>query len=86
MPPSLLSVIAMAVLALAPAAHAAARKFQAGFQEFRIDDGGAKPLSVGVWYPTLAPAREHQLGEFTQKVALDGPVAGRAGFARFRPG
>jgi predicted dienelactone hydrolase len=49
-----------------------------GFQELKIADGGSKPLTVGVWYPTEAAAAPIGLLAFTQTVARGGPVAGRA--------
>jgi predicted dienelactone hydrolase len=47
-----------------------------GFTELKIANGEAKPLVVGVWYPTNAPAQDHPLGAYVQTVAPDGPVVG----------
>jgi predicted dienelactone hydrolase len=47
-----------------------------GFAELRVANGGQKPLVVGIWYPTSAPAQVHPLGPYAQTVAPDGPVAG----------
>jgi predicted dienelactone hydrolase len=66
--------IAIAWLALIPAA---ARAANVGFQEVEVANGTGKPLIVGIWYPTDAPAAPHALHTFTQTVAPDGPVAGR---------
>jgi predicted dienelactone hydrolase len=48
-----------------------------GFQELMIPDGADRPLTIGVWYPTEAPATEHALGPHSQLVAEGGPVAGK---------
>lgn len=47
-----------------------------GFQEVRVTDGAAKPLVVGIWYPTDAPAAPSALATFTQTVARDAPPSG----------
>ena len=47
-----------------------------GFAELRVANGEQKPLVVGVWYPTSAPAQVHPLGPYVQIVAPDAPVAG----------
>ncbi|SAL40691.1 dienelactone hydrolase-like protein [Caballeronia peredens] len=47
-----------------------------GFEEIRIANGAEAPLTVGIWYPTDAAASEHALGNHTQTVAQDAPVAG----------
>lgn len=66
--------IAIAWLALIPAA---ARAQNVGFEEVKVPNGTGKPLIVGIWYPTDAPAAPHRLSTFTQTVAPEGPVAGR---------
>ncbi|MGF6240294.1 putative dienelactone hydrolase [Paraburkholderia sp. GAS38] len=48
-----------------------------GFEEVRITNGDEPPLTVGIWYPTDAPATQHPLGYFTQTVAPGAPIAGR---------
>ncbi len=64
--------LSAAALALAGAcAHAA------GFQQGWVADPDAKPLAVGIWYPTPAPARPLELGPVTMQVAADGPVQGK---------
>jgi predicted dienelactone hydrolase len=55
----------------------AARAANVGFEEVSVPNGGGKPLVVGIWYPTAAPATAHALGSFTQDVAQDAPVAGQ---------
>jgi predicted dienelactone hydrolase len=47
-----------------------------GFSELRIANGDRKPLLVGVWYPTGAPAQDHPLAAYVQTVAPDAPVGG----------
>lgn len=66
-----------AYVLLAPAFAAALRNV--GFEKVQIPNGTEPPLTGGIWYPTEAPAAEHELGTFfTQTVAVDAPVAGRA--------
>jgi predicted dienelactone hydrolase len=48
-----------------------------GFQEVRVANGADKPLVVGIWYPTDAPATPGALGAFTQTVARDAVPAGK---------
>jgi predicted dienelactone hydrolase len=69
----LLAILAAAMLLIAPAAIAG----NVGFTELSIPDGANPPLSIGVWYPTDAPASPQPLEAFTQTVAPEGPVAGR---------
>jgi predicted dienelactone hydrolase len=68
----LLGALAAALaLAAAPAlAHTV------GFQHLTIPNGADKPIDVGVWYPSDAPASPQPLGAFTQEVAANGAVAG----------
>ncbi|MGA7816376.1 alpha/beta hydrolase family protein [Caballeronia sp.] len=47
-----------------------------GFEEVKIPNGAEPPLTVGIWYPTNAPATSHALANFTQTVAPDAPIAG----------
>lgn len=54
-----------------------ARAADVGFQEVKIANGAEPPLTAGIWYPTDASATPHSLGDVTQTVALDGPLAGR---------
>lgn len=49
-----------------------------GFEEVQISNGSDKPLTVGIWYPSDAPASDHRLGTFVQTVALDGAILGGA--------
>ena len=48
-----------------------------GFEEVKIANGEEAPLTVGIWYPTDAPATEHASGNITQRVAMGAPIAGR---------
>jgi len=68
-----LGLIAAVLMLFAPVA---ARAGNVGFQEIQISNGADKPLTVGVWYPTDAPAAVHRLDSFTQIVAPDGAVMG----------
>jgi predicted dienelactone hydrolase len=69
----LFALIAAAVALLLPLeAHAG----NVGFTELTIPNGADKPLLIGVWYPTDAPASAQALREFTQDVAPAGPVSG----------
>jgi predicted dienelactone hydrolase len=47
-----------------------------GFQIVSVPDPGNPPITVGIWYPSDAPARPQQLFLDTQTVALDGAAAG----------
>ena len=47
-----------------------------GFEEVKIPNGAEPPLTAGIWYPTNAPATSRALGNSTQTVALDAPIAG----------
>lgn len=47
-----------------------------GFEKIEIPNGAEPPLTAGIWYPTHAPATLHALGNFTQTVATDAPIAG----------
>jgi predicted dienelactone hydrolase len=72
---SLLKSLAAALVAvaiIAPVARAAG----VGFSELKIEGDGARPLTVGVWYPTDAPVEPGPVGAYSQTVARDGPVAG----------
>ncbi len=68
--------LAAATLVAVAIAAPAARAGSVGFSELKIEAGGAKPLTIGVWYPTDAPAQAHPVGPYSQTVAPDGPVAG----------
>lgn len=65
------------VIIFAGAAHAEDHTF-VGFQEIAVPNGGEPPLHAGIWYPTLARPQETRLETFTQLVAPDGAIAGRA--------
>jgi predicted dienelactone hydrolase len=69
----LIAILAAAMLLITPVAHAG----NVGFTELKISDGSAKPLVIGVWYPTDAPASPQPLLAFMQTVAPAGPVVGR---------
>jgi predicted dienelactone hydrolase len=47
-----------------------------GYQHATIPDPDDRPLEVGIWYPTDAPASPQPLELFTQTVATDAAVAG----------
>jgi hypothetical protein len=64
----LVAVITAAFALLAAQAVAA----NAGFEEVKISDGAEAPLTIGIWYPTNAPATEHPLVDITQTVATAG--------------
>jgi predicted dienelactone hydrolase len=68
--------IALFAAALISVVPVRAEATEVGFSELRIANGAEKPLVVGVWYPTAAPAEVHPLGAYVQTVAPDAPVAG----------
>ena len=43
----------------------------------KIANGTEPPLTVGIWYPTNAAAAEQTVGNVTETVAQDAPIAGR---------
>jgi predicted dienelactone hydrolase len=47
-----------------------------GFMEVKIGNGTEPPLTVGIWYPTNAPAIVHSLGNNTQRVAENALIEG----------
>src|SRR5262245_26896211 len=47
-----------------------------GFQQMEVPDPPNKPLTIGIWYPTISPAATEPLGPFRQDVALDGTMVG----------
>lgn len=64
-------IIAGGVLLLcALKAHAA------GFQSLDIPGPGSKPISLAIWYPSLAPTQARNMGIFSQEVASNGAVEG----------
>jgi predicted dienelactone hydrolase len=68
------SCIVMAGLSLL---FAGASAWAVGFERLTIaDSGGAKPLAVGIWYPSEAQPSPHPVGPFTQTVALNGEISG----------
>ena len=67
----LLSLLAVLLLATAP--HLCWAR-NVGFQQVAVSNGADRPLVVGVWYPTDAPAADTPLGTFTQAVAPGAPV------------
>jgi predicted dienelactone hydrolase len=68
--------IALFGAALLSVAPVRAEATEVGFSELRIANGDQKPLVVGIWYPTSAPAQDHPLGAYVQTVAPDAPVTG----------
>ncbi|MDH6148052.1 MULTISPECIES: hypothetical protein [Paraburkholderia] len=69
----LMAIVAL-LLAMMPGAPALAAGV--GFQKVDIPNGAEPPLTAGIWYPTDAPATPHALGDVTQTVAADAPIAG----------
>jgi predicted dienelactone hydrolase len=69
----LLALIAAAIALFLPLE---ARAGNVGFIELNIANGADKPLNIGVWYPTDAPASAQAFREFTQTVAPAGPAVG----------
>jgi predicted dienelactone hydrolase len=65
-----IALFAAVLLSVAPV------RAEVGFAELSIPNGQRKPLVVGVWYPTTAPAQDHPLGAYVQTVAPGAPVAG----------
>jgi predicted dienelactone hydrolase len=47
-----------------------------GFQQASVPDPNGKPLSVGVWYPSLGTPTSVVVGPFQQMVVPDGAVSG----------
>ena len=68
--------IALIAAAIALVLPLEARAGNVGFIELNIANGADKPLNIGVWYPTDAPASPQPFREFTQAVAPAGPVSG----------
>jgi predicted dienelactone hydrolase len=68
-----LAAVLATVIALVTAPVFAA---SVGFEEVKIPNGDEPPLTVGIWYPTDAPATQHALGDISQVVAPDAPLAG----------
>src|ERR1700761_6528698 len=68
------TMLLLAVLLLATLQTAWAT--DVGFQAIAVPDGDEKPLSGGVWYPTDAVASPQPLGQASQTVALNAPIAG----------
>lgn len=50
----------------------------AGFQSLDIPGPAGKPISLAIWYPSLAAPQQREMGTFSQPVASDGPVDGTA--------
>jgi predicted dienelactone hydrolase len=50
----------------------------AGFTKVVVPDPGGPPLDAGIWYPSDASVAKQSLGPYTQSVAMDGPITGRA--------
>jgi len=73
--PTLIRSLLLGLLVWSAPAFAEARF---GFQQVRVPDGGEPPLPVAIWYPTAARPAPVRLETFTQEVATDAPVAGRA--------
>lgn len=69
--------ILLLVLSTLVACHARAATPQnsVGFEVVEMPDGPGTPMTVGIWYPTEAPARNEPLGGWTQMVAESAAVA-----------
>jgi predicted dienelactone hydrolase len=70
----LFALIAAAIALLLPLE---ARAGNVGFSEIRVPDGASKPLVVGVWYPSDAPAGPPSRASLGERLALGGAVAGQ---------
>ena len=69
------ALIAAAILLLAPIE---ARAAGVGFSEISIPNGANKPLVVGIWYPSDAPAGPPSRASLGETLAVGGAVAGRS--------
>ena len=77
MPIRSLLLAPLAALALAsPALAAPTPGKNAGFTVFQVPDPLGPPITVGVWYPTDAPAAPMTLGIGAQTVARGAPLVG----------
>lgn len=47
-----------------------------GFSMVQAADAPGEDLKVGIWYPTTAPASDHDIGLYTQTVAANAAVSG----------
>lgn len=54
----------------------AVRVQAAGFQTMEIPGPGTKPISLAIWYPSLAPTQARTMGTFSQDVASNGAIEG----------
>ena len=54
----------------------ALRSQAAGFQSLDIPSPGGKPISMAIWYPSLAPQQARAMGTFSQEVAGNGAIEG----------
>jgi predicted dienelactone hydrolase len=54
----------------------ALRAHAAGFQSLEISGPGGKPISLAIWYPSLAPPQALNMGTFSQEVASNGAIEG----------
>lgn len=50
----------------------------AGFQYGTAPDPDDKPIELGIWYPSDAPAQKQPLGLFTQDAAYYGAISGQS--------
>lgn len=69
-------LVALTVLLCLAVTQAQAVSANVGFEEVKIPNGDEPPLIAGIWYPTDASATSHALGNASQTVAPDAPVAG----------
>jgi len=47
-----------------------------GFQQLSVPDPAGKPLSIGVWYPSVGTPVLVPVGPFQQRVVPDGKISG----------
>lgn len=47
-----------------------------GFQQMEVPDPPSKPLTIGIWYPSVSQASSQTLGPFRQDVAPNGIIVG----------
>jgi predicted dienelactone hydrolase len=70
------TVTAAAALAVLPApAVAAEQMYQVGFEQAAIPDADHAPIAAIIWYPTIAEARDIQVGPVAIKAVPSAPIA-----------
>ncbi|HEX6533447.1 MAG TPA: hypothetical protein VF041_02550 [Gemmatimonadaceae bacterium] len=56
-------------------ARSTTRPTNVAFEKVAMPNGSGAPITVGIWYPTEAPAKPEPLGGWTQMVATSAEVA-----------